>query len=50
MWLVDSQQAGSVWIQYEFDRVYKLRELWVWNYNVIFEAVIGYGFKDVTIE
>jgi len=50
MWLVDSQQAGPVWIQYEFDRVYKLQELWVWNYNVIFEAVIGYGFKDVTIE
>ncbi len=50
MWLVDSAQSGPVWIQYEFDRVYQLQELWVWNYNVIFEAVIGYGFKNVTVE
>lgn len=50
MWFVDSGGTGPVWIQYEFDRIYKLHELWVWNYNVIFESVIGYGFKDVTIE
>ena len=50
MWLVSPGQPQPVWIQYEFDRVYKLHEMWVWNYNVTFEAVIGYGFKDVTIE
>jgi regulation of enolase protein 1 (concanavalin A-like superfamily) len=50
MWL--SSMAGStpVWIQYAFDRVYKLYELWVWNHNTEFEPVLGYGFKDVTIE
>ncbi len=50
MWQVTSDGTGPVWIQYEFDRLYKLQEMWVWNYNVRFEAVIGYGFKDVTVE
>ncbi len=42
--------AGPAWIQYEFPNTYKLSELWVWNYNGEFEPVLGYGFKDVTIE
>jgi len=50
MWLATSDGAAPVWIQYEFDRVLKLYELWVWNYNVMFEAVLGYGLKDVTLE
>jgi hypothetical protein len=48
MWM----SAGSLpsWIQYEFDAVYKLDEMWVWNSNQLIESVIGFGAKDVTIE
>jgi hypothetical protein len=49
MWLTTGG-GDPVWIQYEFDQVYKLHELWVWNYNVMFELVLGFGVKDVTIE
>jgi concanavalin A-like lectin/glucanase superfamily protein/F5/8 type C domain-containing protein len=49
MWLA-SPDADSVWLQYEFDRVYKLHEMRVWNYNVQFELLLGFGVKDVTIE
>ncbi len=49
MWLTAPGQEG-VSIQYEFDRVYKLDEMLVWNYNVQFELVLGFGLKDVTIE
>ncbi len=50
MWL--SSQIGDqpTWIEYEFDKVYKLHEMWVWNSNDSLEPVIGLGFKDVTIE
>jgi len=40
----------AVWIQYQFDNVYKLYELWVWNHNTDMEPIMGFGFKDVTIE
>jgi len=39
-----------LYIQYEFDCLYKLHELLVWNYNVQFEPVLGFGLKDVTIQ
>jgi len=49
MWLtIPGQEA--VYIQYEFDRVYKLHEMLVWNYNVQFELVLGFGLKSVSIE
>ncbi|MEN6578972.1 MAG: LamG-like jellyroll fold domain-containing protein [Phycisphaerales bacterium] len=38
------------WIQYTFDRVYKLHELWVWNSNSELEPLMGFGAKDVAIE
>jgi regulation of enolase protein 1 (concanavalin A-like superfamily) len=50
MWVSDPLGAQPTWIMYEFDRVYKMYEMWVWNYNVMFESVLGFGFKDVTIE
>jgi len=50
MWLGLPTGADPVYIQYEFDRVLKLHEMWVWNYNVEFDLVLGFGFKDVTIE
>ena len=50
MWLASPAADEAVWIQFEFDRIYKLHELWVWNYNVQFELALGFGVKDVTIE
>ncbi|UCD51318.1 MAG: discoidin domain-containing protein, partial [Phycisphaerales bacterium] len=49
MWL-GVPGADPVYIQYEFDQVYKLHELLVWNYNVQFELILGFGLKDVTID
>jgi hypothetical protein len=48
MWL--GQGTEPISLQYEFDRVYKLHELLVWNYNIMFEPVLGFGLKNVTIE
>ncbi|MFB0525023.1 MAG: DUF4457 domain-containing protein [Phycisphaerae bacterium] len=50
MWLTSLTGAQPTWIQYEFDKVYKLHQMWVWNYNESWEPAIGVGFKDVTIE
>ena len=49
MWLSTNEPLGA-WIQYEFDKVYKLHELWVWNSNQMVELLVGFGLKDVTIE
>ncbi|MCH7559602.1 MAG: hypothetical protein IIB56_19425, partial [Planctomycetes bacterium] len=48
MWL--SGDEPNAWIEYEFDKVHKLHEMWVWNHNGMLESVIGFGFKDVAIE
>lgn len=50
MWLSSKTGPQPSWIQYEFDRIYKIEEMWVWNYNVSFEDILGLGMKDVTIE
>ena len=50
MWLASPDGATPLSIQYEFDRVYKLHQMLVWNYNVLFESVLGFGMKDVTVE
>jgi hypothetical protein len=50
MWLSNFTGAQPTWIEYEFDSVYKLHEMWVWNQNQVIESAIGYGFRDVTIE
>ncbi len=44
--------AGTLpaWIQYEFDSVYKLSEMWVWNSNQLVESFLGFGVKDVVVE
>jgi hypothetical protein len=48
MWLSSGAQPN--WIQYEFDKVYKLYDLKVWNSNQLIEAFIGFGAKKVTVE
>ncbi len=50
MWVSSKTGPQPAWIRYEFDKVYKLREMWVWNYNTMFETILGLGFKDVTVE
>jgi len=50
MWLSSPIGDQPTWIEYEFDKVYKLHQMWVWNSNDSLEPVIGLGFKDVTIE
>jgi len=50
MWLGSPTGGEPIWLQYEFDRVYKLHELLVWNYNAEFEQFLGFGIKDVTLE
>jgi regulation of enolase protein 1 (concanavalin A-like superfamily) len=50
MWLSAKDGPQPTWIQYEFDGIYKLQEMWVWNYNVMVEPILGFGVKDVTIE
>jgi Concanavalin A-like lectin/glucanases superfamily/F5/8 type C domain len=50
MWLASPDGETPLSIQYEFDRVYKLHQMLVWNYNVMFEPMLGFGIKDVTVE
>jgi len=33
MWLTSMFDPNTAWIQYEFDKVYKLHQMQVWNYN-----------------
>jgi len=50
MWLSSMTGPQPAWIEYEFDKVYKLHEMWVWNSNDSLEPAVGFGLKDVTIE
>ncbi len=50
MWATAQGATGPAWIKYDFDKVYKLHEMWVWNYNSEFEYLLGFGLKNVTIE
>jgi hypothetical protein len=49
MWLSDSSEPGSTWIQYEFDKPYKLHQMLVWNYNGPL-ILFSYGIKEVAVE
>jgi hypothetical protein len=49
MWL-SKKGVTPIWIQYEFDAVYKLYQMWVWNSNQQVEQSVGFGAKDVTVE
>ena len=49
MWLSGMGDAAPS-IQYEFDKAYKLHEMWVWNSNQLIESFVGIGVKDVVIE
>ncbi|MBN2182053.1 MAG: discoidin domain-containing protein [Sedimentisphaerales bacterium] len=49
MWLTSDTDTGPIWIQYEFDKLYTLDEMIVWNYNGD-SVLASLGFKDVTVE
>jgi len=49
MWLSSAEPLGA-WIEFQFDKVYKLHQMWVWNSNQMIETLLGFGFKEVTIE
>ncbi len=48
MWM--TMGAPPAWIQFEFDAICKLHEMWVWNSNQAIEAALGFGARNVTIE
>ncbi len=48
MWLSGGTQPN--WIQFAFDKVYQLQELWIWNSNQLIESIVGFGAKSVTVE
>ena len=50
MWLVCPDAGTALWIQFDLGSVYKLHEIVVWNYNAEFEALLGFGIKDVTLD
>jgi len=50
MWLSARDANQPTWIEFEFQSVQKVHEMWVWNSNSDLEQLIGLGFKDVTIE
>jgi hypothetical protein len=48
MWMTSGAQPA--WIQFEFAKVEKLHEMWVWNSNQMIEAFLGFGAKSVKVE
>ena len=50
MWLSDRNGPQPTWIQYRFDKSYKLHQMLVWNYNQMLEPSLGFGARDVTVE
>ena len=49
MWLSAGGAPQPCWIRYEFDKLYKLHEMRVWNYNG--ESILaGFGIKNASIE
>jgi hypothetical protein len=50
MWRSSATGPQPTWIEFQFDKVYKLHEMWVWNSNQSLESVLGFGIKDASIE
>ncbi len=49
MWLGDGTGVDTPYIQFEFDRSYKLHEMYIWNYNFEFEKFLGIGVENITV-
>jgi hypothetical protein len=48
MWLSGGIQPN--WIQFAFDKAYKLGAMWVWNSNQLIESIVGFGVKSAKVE
>ena len=48
MWL-SAEEANGAWIQYAFDKPYKIHVISVWNHNNELEKSVGFGIKDAAI-
>jgi len=49
MWQSGAESPGNAWIEYEFDKPYKLHQMWVWNYNGEY-PLTWYGCNEVVIQ
>ena len=47
-WASSGLDTNNVWIQYDFDNLYKIHEMFVWNYNSPLTKT--FGFKEVLIQ
>jgi len=50
MWLSSGFDPNPTWIQYEFDKIHKLHQMLVWNYNSTVEPLVGFSIREATIE
>ena len=50
MWAATPGADESLILEFSFDGVYKLHEMLVWNYNVAFESLLGFGIQTATVE
>ncbi len=50
MWGGTPNATEPSYVQFDFDGLYKLHEMLIWNYNMEFEMFLGLGVKDATIE
>ncbi len=50
MWQGAGTAGEPAWVQFDFDRVYKLYGVRIWNYNGAYESILGFGVKDIAIE
>ncbi len=50
MWLGIAGGEEPMYIQFEFNRIYQMYAMDIWNHNFIFEMALGLGVKDATIE
>ncbi len=50
MWSGKAPEGEPIWLQFDFDRVYNLYGMHVWNYNGDYEFILGFGLQDITIE
>ena len=50
MWQGNAAAGDTVWVQFEFDRLYKIIDMHVWNYNMQYEMFLNFSLKDITIE
>ena len=49
MWLASPTGDEPLAITFAFDRIHKMHEMVVWNYNVAFELLLGLGVEDATV-